>query len=99
MMTTLAATRLLSWQRWTVPVLAAGLLIAASRSWGQDKPPKSDAPKANAPKTDAAAQPPARTANRGPRGPLVVSPEVSKERKVTFRVQAPKAEEVTLNSS
>jgi enterochelin esterase family protein len=30
---------------------------------------------------------------------VVVSPEVAKDRKVTFRVLAPKAEEVTLNSS
>jgi enterochelin esterase-like enzyme len=37
---------------------------------------------------DALAQP------RGPRGPVVVSPEVGTDRKVTFRVHAPKAESV-----
>ena len=41
------------------------------------------------------AQAPART-GRGPQGPRVVSPEVSSERKLTFRILAPKAEQVRL---
>jgi enterochelin esterase-like enzyme len=35
----------------------------------------------------------------GPRGPRVVSPEVSADRRVTFRILAPKAEEVRLSGS
>jgi len=35
----------------------------------------------------------------GPRGPRVVSPEVSADRKVTFRILAPKAESVRLGGS
>jgi enterochelin esterase family protein len=34
----------------------------------------------------------------GPRGPAVVSPEVQKDRKVTFRISAAKAENVRLNA-
>ncbi len=33
---------------------------------------------------------------RGPREPAIVSPEVSTEKKITFRVQAPKAEKIRL---
>ncbi len=36
---------------------------------------------------------------RRPRGPAVVSPEVLPDRRVTFRILAPKAEEVRLNGS
>ena len=36
---------------------------------------------------------------RGPQGPRVVSPEVSPEKKVTFRLVAPKAQAVVLNGS
>src|SRR3954470_9733940 len=93
--------RLLTWQRSTGLVLAFGLMVGVSAVRGQDQP-KPDAPKPDAPKADApaTATPPAnRQGNRGQRGPVVVSPEVSKERKVTFRVLAPKAEEVTLNAS
>ncbi len=36
---------------------------------------------------------------RGPRGPQVVSPEVSADRSITFRILAPKAEAVRLGSS
>lgn len=47
----------------------------------------------------AHAQPTNRTArNFGPQGPRVVSPEVSAERKLTFRILAPKAESVRLNA-
>jgi enterochelin esterase-like enzyme len=48
---------------------------------------------------DGAAQatPPA-TRGRGPQGPQVVSPEVAPDRKVTFRVLAPKAEAVRLSA-
>jgi enterochelin esterase family protein len=38
--------------------------------------------------SDTPAQP------RGPKGPVVVSPEVGTDRKVTFRIHAPKAESV-----
>ena len=44
------------------------------------------------------AQAPAR-AGRGPQMPRVVSPEVSSERKLTFRIYAPKPETVRLSSS
>ena len=43
-----------------------------------------------------AAQPPR---GRGPQGPQVVSPEVSADRHITFRILAPKAEVVRLNGS
>src|SRR5688572_24957630 len=52
----------------------------------------------------AAASPcPAQSTNRagrgfGPQGPRVLSPTVSPERKVTFRILAPKAEAVRLNA-
>jgi len=85
-----------------VPVLAAGLLTGASGARAQDQASKADAPKpaADAPKTETApaAPPTNRPGNRGQRGPMVVSPEVSKDRKVTFRVLAPKADEVRLNA-
>jgi len=46
----------------------------------------------------ALAQPSAApTRGRGPQGPQVVSPEVSPERKITFRILAPKAEKVRLS--
>ena len=35
---------------------------------------------------------------RGPQGPQVISPEVSAERKITFRILAPKAESVRLSA-
>ncbi len=38
-------------------------------------------------------------AGRGPQGPRVTSPEVSPDKKVTFRLLAPKAETVVLNGS
>src|SRR5689334_20612661 len=38
-------------------------------------------------------------AGRGPQGPRVVSPEVDAEKKVTFRLLAPKAGAVVLNGS
>lgn len=48
----------------------------------------------------AAAQPTTRPERaRRPRGPVVVSPEVQADRRVTFRVLAPQAENVRLNSS
>jgi enterochelin esterase-like enzyme len=40
----------------------------------------------------------ATTRGRGPQGPQVVSPEVSADRRVTFRVLAPKAEAVRLSA-
>src|SRR6266498_5057237 len=44
------------------------------------------------------AQPAAAPASgRGPQGPQVISPEVSADRRVTFRILAPKAEAVRLN--
>jgi len=39
---------------------------------------------------------PARQPGRGPQGPQVVSPEVSADRHITFRILAPKAEKVRL---
>src|SRR6059058_459339 len=88
--------RLLTWKGWTIGTLALGLVVGTSSTWGQDATPKPDAPKAEDPKPAAPAA--ARQGNRGQRGPVVVSPEVSTERKVTFRVLAPKADEVTLNA-
>ncbi len=44
----------------------------------------------------SAAQPPR---SRGPQGPQVVSPEVSADRHITFRILAPKAEAVRLSGS
>src|SRR6478672_8282952 len=35
---------------------------------------------------------------RGPQGPVVVSPEVLQDRRVTFRILAPSAENVRLNA-
>lgn len=49
--------------------------------------PAAEAPRAEAPRF------------RGPQGPQVVSPEVSADRKVTFRILAPKAESVKLGGS
>ena len=49
------------------------------------------------PSSSALAQPAAAPARgRGPQGPQVVSPEVSADRRVTFRILAPKAEAVRL---
>jgi enterochelin esterase-like enzyme len=46
----------------------------------------------------ASAQPAAKAPQvRGPQGPRVVSPEVAADRRVTFRILAPKAEQVRLN--
>ena len=43
---------------------------------------------------------PSASAQRGgPQGPQVVSPEVSAERKITFRVLAPKAEAVKIGGT
>src|SRR5262245_49708000 len=50
-------------------------------------------------KPAAPAPPPAARRGGGPRGPQVVSPEVKDDRTVTFRIHAPKAEEVRLNTS
>src|SRR5712692_6084853 len=43
-----------------------------------------------------AAQPPR---GRGPQGPQVISPEVSADRRITFRILAPRAEAVRLSGS
>ena len=51
---------------------------------------------ASAPAQDAPAQP--RRNFGGQRGPVVVSPEVQADRKVVFRLHAPKAEAVRLNA-
>ncbi len=45
----------------------------------------------------APAQPP--RAGRGPQGPVVVSPEVQPDRKITFRILAPQAQNVRLTGS
>jgi hypothetical protein len=48
------------------------------------------------------AQPPApgeRAAARGPQGPVVVSPEILSDRRVTFRILAPEAQTVGLRGS
>ncbi len=50
-------------------------------------------------KPAAPAPPPAARRGGGPRAPQVVSPEVKDDRTVTFRIHAPKAEEVRLNTS
>jgi enterochelin esterase family protein len=47
----------------------------------------------------AIGQPAARPERSGPQAPRVVSPEVSSERKLTFRIYAPKAEKVRLSGS
>jgi enterochelin esterase family protein len=47
---------------------------------------------AQAPSTNAAAR------GRGPQGPQVVSPEVASDRRITFRILAPKAESVRLSA-
>lgn len=50
--------------------------------------------------SDTVAQPAGRPGRGfGPQGPLVVSPEVSAERMITFRILAPKAEAVRLGGS
>src|SRR5438309_2015099 len=43
-------------------------------------------------------QAPAPARNRGPQGPQFVSPEVSPDRKITFRILAPNAQSVRLNA-
>lgn len=50
-------------------------------------------------KPTAPTPPPAARRGGGPRGPQVVSPEVKDDRTVTFRIHAPKADEVRLNTS
>lgn len=47
----------------------------------------------------APATQPARARMGGPRGPMVVSPQVQADRRVTFRILAPKAEAVSFTSS
>src|SRR5216117_950564 len=52
------------------------------------------------PALSALAQPAAAPARgRGPQGPQVVSPEVSADRRITFRILAPKAQAVRLSGS
>lgn len=68
----------------------AALAVTVVPVLGQ-QPPKPDAP-------PAAPAPERRPRGGGPRGPVVVSPEV-KERRVAFRIHAPKADAVTLSSS
>ena len=85
-------------------VLAALLLSAAASA---QTPPPETAAAQSAPAQPASAQPapqPERQPERrprsfGPRGPVVVSPEVKPDRQVTFRLHAPKAEAVQLSSS
>ena len=68
------------------------LVFIASTTFAQQSP----APKDEKPSTPAAPR-----AERGPRnnrGPSVKSPEVQSDRKITFRILAPKAEAVRLNA-
>src|SRR4051794_36160000 len=61
----------------------------------QDARPKPAAPAAPAPPAAPAA--PDQPRRGGQRGPVVVSPEVQADRKVTFRLLAPKAQAVRLS--
>jgi enterochelin esterase family protein len=68
-------------------MLLAALILASAAS-AQQTPPPSAAP--------AAAQP--GRGGRGPQGTQVVSPEVTADRRIIFRILAPQAETVTLNA-
>ncbi|HEY2589198.1 MAG TPA: alpha/beta hydrolase-fold protein [Tepidisphaeraceae bacterium] len=76
-----------------VPFVAAiaAALVGASLVKAQEQPAR---PPAAAPATQADRPRPA----RGPRGPVVISPEVRTDRHVVFRILAPKAEAVRLNA-
>src|SRR4051812_46510494 len=75
------------------PAVAAALFVT-SLATAQEQQPR---PAATPP---ASATQPARTGRGGgPRGPMVVSPDVKADRRVTFRVIAPKAEAVRLQTS
>src|SRR5689334_14097354 len=62
-------------------------IIVASAASGQDQPRREAQPPASQPDR----------ARRGPRGPVVISPEVREDRHVVFRILAPKAESVRLS--
>ena len=61
-------------------------LLSASATFAQPAPPPQQAQQGQA-------------AGRGAQGPRIVSPEIHPDKTVTFRLSAPKAEEVTLNGS
>ena len=63
---------------------AALILLGVQLAFGQTPPP-------------AAAPPAARPGQGAPR-PAVISPEVSPDRHITFRISAPKAESVRLSA-
>ena len=65
-------------------------LLSASAIFAQPAPPPQQAQQGQA--AD-------RGAGRGPQAPRIVSPEIHPDKTVTFRLSAPKAEEVTLNGS
>ena len=62
------------------------ILLAASAAWAAQAP-------AQAQRGEG------RGRGRGQAGPVVVSPEVSPDRRITFRILAPQAEQVRLNAS
>ena len=70
----------------TVAAMAAFVLVNVGRAQEQPR-------RAGEPATTEAARP-----RGGPRGPRVVSPGVAADRHVTFRIHAPKAQAVRLNS-
>jgi enterochelin esterase-like enzyme len=74
-----------------VHIFAAACLVLPS-VLAQDQP-RPEAP----PRPPASAQPAAPPA--GPQSPPVISPEVSSDRRITFRILAPHAETVTLRAS
>ena len=64
-------------------------LLSASAIFAQPAPPPQQAQQGQA----------RRGAGRGPQAPRIVSPEIHPDKTVTFRLLAPKAQEVTLNGS
>jgi len=83
-------------------LLASLALALTTLLWAADPAPKTDAaakaqesPKTEAPKSDSA--PKAETPPRRPGNPPVISPEVHPDRKVTFRLRAPNANQVAVS--
>jgi enterochelin esterase-like enzyme len=73
-------------------MVLASLAFTAAVATAQERPAATPAAPQNGPAT--------RPGRGGaPRGPMVVSPDVKEDRHVTFRVLAPKAEAVRLNTS
>ena len=70
-------------------VALSGVLVVIATSWAQERPGRPDEPATQAARPER---------GRGQRGPRVVSPEVAADRRVTFRLFAPKAQAVRLNA-